>query len=160
MRRSAQRSNQWCVPRGTRIRSPASTSIAKTAPSRGWTWNRPRPSMMNRTSSSSCQCSRLNFASMTSMLGVSGFTSIKEAVDAGMIPEQAPHLDRETIHVLIIFEHGQPFDVLVGRDTGQPLQHFIATDGDAAAISEALGQNRAPDRMRVEDGCRAARVYE
>ena len=80
MRRSAQRSNQCQVPRGTRIRSPGPTSMANTGPSRGWMWNTPRPSRMKRTSSSSCQCSRLNFASMASRPGVSGFTSITSAV--------------------------------------------------------------------------------
>ena len=43
MRRSAHRSNQCQVPRGTRIRSPASTSMANTGPVRGWTWKTPVP---------------------------------------------------------------------------------------------------------------------
>src|ERR1043166_3669206 len=43
-------------------------------------WNRPRPSTINRTSSSSCQCSLLNFLSIASRFGVSGFTSMTSAV--------------------------------------------------------------------------------
>src|SRR5439155_19166452 len=58
---SEQRSNQCRVPRGTRIRSPGSTSMPTTGESFGLTWKRPRPCTINRTSSSSCQCSRLNF---------------------------------------------------------------------------------------------------
>src|SRR2546425_6908545 len=48
---SVQRSNQCNVPRGTRIRSPGSTSMPTTGEVLGLTWKIPRPCTTKRTRS-------------------------------------------------------------------------------------------------------------
>ena len=67
---------------------------------------------------------------------------------------------RDSRHVLMIVEHRDPFAVLVRRDALEPLEHLVAFDREPAGVSKSLGQNRAPDRMRVQYGASGARPHD
>ncbi len=50
--------------------------------------------------------------------------------------------------------------MLVGANALEPLEHLVALDGEAAAVAEPLGQQRAPDRVRVQHRAGAARAND
>src|SRR5438105_3425454 len=116
--------------------------MANTGCPGGLMWKSPRPSTMKRTSSSSCQCSRENLASIVSRPGVSARTSITS--DAGQPRD-----------VLVVVDDWNPFGMIVAPHPLEPLQHLEARQSQAAFRSVVLRQHRAPDRMSMEHGCGA-----
>src|SRR6266550_802256 len=53
--------------------------------------------------------------------------------------------------ILRVLDDREPFTVLIRADAVEPLEHLIAFDHDAP-VSGGIGENRAPDRVRMQYG--------
>src|ERR671931_577059 len=73
----------------------------------------------------------------------------EERVAAGIVRQHATHLARQPDHVLIVFEDWNPLAMFVCGDARQSLEHFVALDGQTAFGGGAVGEDGAPDGMRV-----------
>ena len=58
---------------------------------------------------------------------------------------------REFVHVLAVSEYGHFLKGFVRADALKALEHFVAFDPQTASRQVAVGENRAPDGMRVQD---------
>jgi len=65
--------------------------------------------------------------------------------------EDEAKLSRKGSVVLRIFEDGNPLPVLVGRDAGEPLEHFVALERQSFVGRPAVGEQSACNGMRVQD---------
>ena len=54
-------------------------------------------------------------------------------------------------HVLIVFNDGQPFPMNVRPDSVKTLEHLIAFNPQATFSSAELGNDRAPDRVGMQN---------
>ena len=58
---------------------------------------------------------------------------------------------REALHVLVVLQNRQPLGVLVRRHALEPLQHLVAGDGQPSLGRMHVREDRAPDRMRMQN---------
>ena len=61
------------------------------------------------------------------------------------------HFVGESWNVLCVVEDLDPLGMLVGFDAFESLQHFVAVDFEAPFFEMQLREQRAPDRVRVQD---------
>src|SRR5262245_49518845 len=84
--------------------------------------------------------------------GVQPVAADQEPVRAGLTGAHPADDARGPRHVLIVFDDGQPLAVLVRSYALEPLQHLVALDRQAARIAVPCREQRAPGRVRVENG--------
>ncbi len=86
--------------------------------------------------------------------GVQTVPTDEEAVGQGPVVifvEELLHFLGQGGDVLVIVKYFDPFAVFVGLDPGQPLEHFIALDGQTTNAPQILGHYGSPHGMSVQD---------
>src|SRR5215510_3508734 len=76
----------------------------------------------------------------------------EEAVRGRMPLERLADDAREPHHVLVVLDDRNPFAMLVCLDPAQPFEHLEAGDRETVTLCRRAGENRSPNRMRVEHG--------
>ena len=75
----------------------------------------------------------------------------ENTVTRRMALQDEANLSRKGRVVLRIFEDGDPLAMLVGRDAGKSLEHFVAFECESLFRGPAVGEQSACDGMRVQD---------
>ena len=65
--------------------------------------------------------------------------------------ERPLHLTGEALHILVVFQNRQPLGVLVRSHAFEPLEHLVAGDGQTPLPRMHIRQDRAPDRMCMQN---------
>lgn len=65
--------------------------------------------------------------------------------------ERLLHLTSEALHILVVFQNRQPLGVLVGGHAFEALEHLVAGDGQTPLPRMHVRQDRAPDRMCMQN---------
>src|SRR5581483_5695912 len=66
---------------------------------------------------------------------------------------------RQFRHVLRIFDDRQPLCMLVRLHARETFEHLKTCQLEAACVSVKVGENGAPNRMRMQDGSGTACAY-
>src|SRR5581483_10021858 len=66
--------------------------------------------------------------------------------------QQPGRFGGQGLHILSVFDNRNPFAMLMSRNAVQALQHLVAFDKEPALPHVIVRQNRAPYRVRVQDG--------
>ena len=83
--------------------------------------------------------------------GVEAVLAQENTVALRMALQYEAKLSRKGRVVLRIFEDGDPLAMLVGRDAGESLEHFVAFECESLFRGPAVGEESACDGMRVQD---------
>ena len=85
----------------------------------------------------------------------------QEAMKVCIFSQQERGLRRERLHVLAVFKDRQPLTVLVRADAVQTFEHFVAFDEESTPSHVIIREDRAPDRVCMQDcACPAANYGE
>ena len=83
--------------------------------------------------------------------GVQAVLSQKKGVRGWKSLERLRHLTSEALHILVVFQNRQPLGVLVRGHTFEALEHLVAGDGQTPVRRMHIRQDRAPDRMCMQN---------
>jgi len=65
--------------------------------------------------------------------------------------ERFLHLTSKPLHILVVFQNRQPLGVLVRSHAFEALEHLVAGDGQTPLPRMHIRQDRAPDRMCMQN---------
>src|SRR6478672_2759802 len=82
---------------------------------------------------------------------VEAMTTKQDRMGRFVLNEDILQDTREPRHILIVLENRNPLPMLVRGHAVKALQHLVSADADAASGGVHIGEDGAPDRVRVED---------